>query len=263
MEKRKNQKEKVIRFFDECAATYYKKRYIESTLEAHNFCTRKNLVLNMLKKNNWRILNIGCGPGVMSKELSQKGYNLVELDISKKMVKEAIKKSKQLKIKNMPLFFVGDIENLCFLDSQFDAIICLGTLQLVNDKKAIKEMYRVLKPGGTIIIAVPTKRVISSFLKIIINPLKPLIYKIIKRERIITNFKNKGYNPWQLDILFAKNGFKKVDYFYHHFVFFPIDELFPSFSIKFDKKIRKILLKSNLVGRLLGKTYIVKLIKSK
>jgi len=263
MEKREIQKEKVIRFFDICATTYYKKRYIEPTLEAYNFRTRKNLVLSILKKNNWRVLNIGCGSGVMSKELSQKGYNLVELDISKKMIKEAIKKSKQSKIKNMPLFLVGDIENLCFSDSQFEEIICLGTLQLVNDKKAIKEMYRVLKPGGTIIVAVPTKMIISSFLKWIISPLKPLIYMVMKKERIVINFKNRGYNPWQLDKLLIKNGFKKVDCFYHHFVFFPLDELFPLFSIKLDKKIRKTLLKSKLVGSLLCKTYIVKLIKIK
>jgi len=263
MKKRQSQKQKVIRFFDVCATTYYKKRYIESTLEAHNFRTRKNLVLSILKKKNLRVLNLGCGSGVMSKELSQKGYNLIELDISKKMIKEAIKKSRQSQIKNMPLFLVGDIENLCFFDLQFDEIICLGTLQLVNDKKAIKEMYRVLKPGGTIIVAVPTKRVISSFLKWIISPLKPLIYMVMKKERTIINFKNKGYNPWQLDKLLTKIGFKKVDYFYHHFVFFPLDELFPLFSIKLDKKIRKKLFKSKVIGSLLGKTYIVKLIKSK
>ena len=263
MKKRESQKEKVIRFFDRCATTYYKKRYIESTLEVYNFSTRKDLVLSMLKKNNWKVLEIGCGPGVMSKELSQKGYELFELDISKKMIKEAIEKSKQSKIENMPLFLIGDVENLCFSDSQFDAVICLGTLQLVNDKKAIKEIYRVLKPKGILIVAVPTKRMISSFLKLVVRPLTPLIYKIMKRERIIINFKNKGYNPWQLDRLLTRNGFKKVDYFYHHFVFFPFDELFPSFSIKVDKKIRKILLKSKLMGRLFGKTYIVKSIKSK
>lgn len=262
MEKRKSQKEKVISFFDRCAKTYYKKRYIESILEAYNFCTRKDLVLSMLKKNNWKVLEVGCGPGVMSKELSQKGYELFELDISKKMIKEAIEKSKQSKIENMPLFLVGDVENLCFSDSQFDAIICLGTLQLVNDKKAIKEIYRVLKPGGVLIVAVPTKRMISSFLKWVIKPLKPLIYNIMKKERITINFRSVGYRPWQLDKLLAKKGFKKVNCFYHHFVFFPLDELFPSFSIKVDKKIRKMLLKSKLVGGLLGKTYIVKLIKS-
>ena len=261
MEKRKSQKEKVIRFFDKYSATYYKKHYTEKTLETYNFTTRKDLVLSMLKKNNWKVLEIGCGPGVMSLELLQKGYKLFAVDISKKMVEEAVNKIK--KIKNKPYFFIGDVENLCFSDSQFDAVICLGTLQLVNDKKAIKEIYRVLKKSGILIVAVPTKRMISSFLKLVIKPLTPLIYKIMKREKIIINFKNKGYRPWQLDRLLTRNGFKKVDYFYHHFVFFPLDELFPSFSIKVDKKIRKTLLKSKLVGGLFGKTYIVKAIKNK
>jgi len=234
MKKRESQKEKVIRFFDRCATTYYKKRYIESTLEVYNFSTRKDLVLSMLKKNNWKVLEIGCGPGVMSKELSQKGYELFELDISKKMIKEAINRVK--KIKNKPYFFIGDIENLCFSDSQFDAVICLGTLQLVNDKKAIKEIYRVLKPKGILIVAVPTKRMISSFLKLIITPLKPLFYRVMKRKRVIISFRNEGYRPWQLDRLLARNGFKKVDYFYHHFVFFHLMNYSLHFQLKLTKK---------------------------
>lgn len=50
---------------------------------------------------------------------------------------------------------IVNIENICFEDNSFDWIICNYVLQYVDDKKAIDEMKRVLKPNGKIIISVP------------------------------------------------------------------------------------------------------------
>ncbi len=51
---------------------------------------------------------------------------------------------------------VGDVHNLLFDDNSIDSIICIAVLQHVEEPhKAIKEIYRVLKPGGMAFIYVP------------------------------------------------------------------------------------------------------------
>jgi len=51
---------------------------------------------------------------------------------------------------------VGDIHNLPFGDNSLDAVICLAVLEHVEEpQQAVKEIYRVLKPGGYCFIYVP------------------------------------------------------------------------------------------------------------
>ena len=60
-----------------------------------------------------------------------------------------------------PSRFIGamfaDILNIPFPDNDFDAVICIHVLEHIeDDQKAIREIYRVLKPRGHAILAVPT-----------------------------------------------------------------------------------------------------------
>lgn len=50
---------------------------------------------------------------------------------------------------------IVNIEDICFKDNSFDWIICNYVLQYVDDRKAIGEMKRVLKPNGKMLISVP------------------------------------------------------------------------------------------------------------
>jgi len=72
-------------------------------------------------------------------------------------------------VKNQNIkFFVADIRKTCFQDNYFDCITCISTLEHIGvsgrygsdedkqgDVKAIKEMKRILKPGGELLITVP------------------------------------------------------------------------------------------------------------
>ncbi len=65
---------------------------------------------------------------------------------------------------NSPIADVkADICDLPFKDDQFDFIICNHVLEHIpNDTQAMKEIYRVLKPGGTAILQVPYKADLST-----------------------------------------------------------------------------------------------------
>lgn len=51
---------------------------------------------------------------------------------------------------------VADIQQLPFKDGSLEAILCLSVLEHVEDPfRAVRELYRVLKPGGTVLVSVP------------------------------------------------------------------------------------------------------------
>lgn len=102
-----------------------------------------------IRKDNSKsiILDVGCGVGLISKELLKYGFKIHGVDFSSEAIKFA-------KIENPRIDFqYSSIYKLPFSDESFDVIICLGVFQTVaNPDKATAEMARVLKKNGILII---------------------------------------------------------------------------------------------------------------
>ena len=97
-----------------------------------------------------KVLDVGAGTGKMLQELKQSGWQIFGIDTHQ----EAIKQSKR---RDIPIQLI-DIakQSLPYQDNSFDLVIALDTLEhIANDKKAIKEINRVIKPAGIIILTVP------------------------------------------------------------------------------------------------------------
>ena len=116
---------------------------------------RAKWILEKIKsKNPKSILDVGCGDGFylyLLCELFPKP-KIVGIDKDKNALKSAAinLKDKNLKIKH------GDIYNLNFSDNSFDIILASEILEhLKDDFKGLKEIYRVLRPGGLVLISVP------------------------------------------------------------------------------------------------------------
>ena len=96
-------------------------------------------------------LDIGSGTGITSFLLSEKTQNkgtIKGIDISPSMIKVAKRNAIERGYKNIDFQF-GDAEELDFPNDFFDLVISNMTFHHIPDKnKALKEMYRVLKPGG-------------------------------------------------------------------------------------------------------------------
>jgi ubiquinone/menaquinone biosynthesis C-methylase UbiE len=146
------QRDKVKDLFDDRADLYFKEREKE-----HAFVIQKNCVLRMFDKDGGKVLDIGCGPAVMTDDLLRRGCTVCGIDVSEKMIDLALAKMENHDLRQNACFSVGDIENLEFPDGHFDAVICMGVLEyLLDDRPAISEMSRVLKPGGIAIITTPS-----------------------------------------------------------------------------------------------------------
>ncbi|MCL4354079.1 class I SAM-dependent methyltransferase [Patescibacteria group bacterium] len=105
------------------------------------------LLRKYLSKKNSKILDIGCGTGKNIEALSEFG-EIWGIDISK----NAISYCKKRGLKNVKL---AKAEETGFKENSFDAIVLLDVLEHVDDTKTIKEIFRILKPGGLVLITVP------------------------------------------------------------------------------------------------------------
>lgn len=107
-----------------------------------------DLVRSYADKKTIRILDIGCGTGLMMKELEKHG-EVYGLDVSE----VAVEYCKRRNLNNISL---GSVENIPFDDNYFDVVIAMDILEHVeNDEGAILEIQRVCKKKGVAIIFVP------------------------------------------------------------------------------------------------------------
>lgn len=101
-----------------------------------------------LKPGDWNIFDIGCGTGANGLMLEEFG-RVHGTDMSQ----EALTLSRE---RGHSRLARCRIENLCFADDTFDAITALDMLEHVDDDLGgMKELYRVCKPGGTLLVTVP------------------------------------------------------------------------------------------------------------
>ena len=96
------------------------------------------------------VLDVGCGTGPVIELLAKKypEKHFIGLDITPAMIEVA-----QSKGLSNAEFVVGDAENLPFGDEGFDAVLCSNSFHHYPDPGAfLREAYRVLRPGGKLIL---------------------------------------------------------------------------------------------------------------
>ena len=94
-----------------------------------------------------RVLDLAAGTGTSSEAIRKRGARVVAFDLSEGMLEEGRRRHPQIE------FVQGDAEKLPFGDAEFDAVTISFGLRNINDPQAaLAEMYRVLKPGGRLVI---------------------------------------------------------------------------------------------------------------
>lgn len=136
------------------------------------------------------ILDVGCGPGIYCKKLSEIGYDVIGVDYSENTVELAKQKYPELTFK------VADGYNLPFENGQFDIVLSIGALQCILDhEQFIKELIRVSKKA--VIVSTLLKKKKSK------DPMRTL------REQLKADaFPCREYHVSEILPIFEKAGMK-------------------------------------------------------
>jgi len=119
-------------------------------------------VQDFLKGKKGNVLDVGCGSG--RNFVKQSGLKISGVDFSKEMLKHARENADKKKI-DVELKLI-DVEKIPFDNESFDYVVCVAVLHCLKpreQKKVMKEIFRVLKKRGEVFISVWSRK--SSRLK--------------------------------------------------------------------------------------------------
>lgn len=135
----------VSAMFDDVAPSYDKTNDLLSFGQSRFW--RAAVRRAIAPKSPDRILDIAAGTGTSSMALRADGVSVVAADFSKGMLEEGRKRYPELE------FVFADAMRLPFSDAEFDVVtMSFGLRNVENHNIALKEFFRVLKPGGRLVI---------------------------------------------------------------------------------------------------------------
>lgn len=135
------------------------------------------------------VLEVGCGTGHWTQWLTQKGYNVLGIDVSGNMIAKAREKN------ILQAQFLRKDVLQCDRDERFDLALAITTLEFIPDyKAAVAQMAHFLKPGGRLVVGVLNK------------------YSYLGLQRKLFGSKGdifasaKFFDYWELEALLAEYG---------------------------------------------------------
>ena len=144
------------------------------------------------------VLECACGTGTITAAIAPACARVVATDFSEGMLKQARKK-----LARFPHVVVeqADITDLRYADNSFDAVVAANVIHLLPEPgDALKELKRVTRPGGTIIVptyVIPKKRAHTMFLRLI--------------SRFGVHFQ-EHFDPASYRAFFERMGYARVTY---------------------------------------------------
>ncbi len=137
----------MSQLFDQWPDPY--ERWFQTPIGALVKATELELMLKLLNPQaEEQILDAGCGSGIFTAPLSERGCRITGLDLSLPMLDRARTRLLQQQ------FLAADMCKLPFADNCFDKTVSITALEFIEDgEQAMAELFRVTRPGGTIVVA--------------------------------------------------------------------------------------------------------------
>jgi ubiquinone/menaquinone biosynthesis C-methylase UbiE len=143
---------RVQRYGWDLAARDYESLWREQLADAQSA-----LLALALPARGEQVLDVACGSGLVAFDAARAvgaGGRVVGVDLSGRMVDRARRRALELRLANCS-FLRMDAESLALPDASFDVALCaLGLMYMPDPEQALREVRRVLRPGGRVAIAV-------------------------------------------------------------------------------------------------------------
>lgn len=168
-----DQQEQVNTYF-QSQASFWKDIYATDNLTARIYQQRQEAALawidTLALSRGAQVLEVGCGAGFLSIQLAQRGLQVHAIDSAEAMLHQAREHAEAAGV-TLSLS-AGDVSALAFDDDSFDLVVALGVIPwLAHPERAVREMARVTKPGGHLIISADNRARLNSLLDPLLNPL--------------------------------------------------------------------------------------------
>ena len=244
-------KANVQQMFDGLALEYVRERERQ-----FSFRSQKRIAIDLLSGVKGRLLEIGCGPALMTPDLIAMGFDVHGIDVAAEMVRRARQRMAGHPMEKRCHFETGDVERLRYATGTFNAVLCMGVLEyLPRYSRALNEMSRVLAPGGVVVITLPNRASTYHVARSGYHALRALDRQLRRRGAPLDVAHNRCV-PWKFDRELEEAGLRKVQSRACNFIFFPLQELLPRASETLNRALMP--LAGSAVAPLLGAQYIVK-----
>lgn len=129
-------------------ANLYQDKFMDLDLYDESY----DFICDSVKKNNAKILDVGCGPGNISKYLLSKrpDFDVLGIDVAPNMIELAKKNNPSAE------FLVMDSRNSNEIESKFDAVVCGFCLPYLSEsetEKLVQDCYNLLNENGLLYIS--------------------------------------------------------------------------------------------------------------
>lgn len=179
----------VDRFFDG-AAGYWNDVYGYADLQGHVYRRRMEVALGWIDELGLApgasVLEVGCGAGLMSIELGRRGLAVTGVDSSPEMVALLERRATDADVGADVRARQADVHRLPFATGEFQLVVGLGVLPWLHEPGgAVREMARVLAPGGSAILTADNRARLNLLVEPRESPLLDparVVYRAVKRR---------------------------------------------------------------------------------
>jgi len=182
-----SKKEQVAQMFDDIAHRYdFLNRFLSAGIDIG---WRKKALSCLKDLNPKQILDVATGTAdlaIMASRLLNP-TNIKGIDISEGMLEVGRKKVKEQGLENTIELLKGDSETINFKNGSFDAVtVAFGVRNFQDLEKGLSEIYRVLKPGGRLVVlefSKPSLPLVKSFYNLYMKVVCPGAGKLFSKNR--------------------------------------------------------------------------------
>ena len=194
----KPKKQQMAEMFDRIAGRYdVTNRVLSAGIDTK---WRKKAILQLKKDEPKQILDVAtgtCDMAIISYKLL-KPEKITGIDISEQMLKLGRKKVEKEGLTSVIELQTGDSETINFADNSFDAVtVAFGVRNFENLETGLKEMLRVLKPGGKLIVlefSRPRTKIFRSLYNLYMSIVAPEVARWIARNKKAYQYLNQSAN---------------------------------------------------------------------
>lgn len=170
---------------------------------------RKKAIAQMKPFQPKFILDVATGTGDLALEaLSLNPDKIIGVDISKGMLEMGRKKMEQKGLTHKIELRLGDSEKLLFPNNQFDAVmVSFGVRNFENLEIGLAEIFRVLKPGGQLMIlefSKPKSKVIKGVYNFYNQNILPAIGKLLSKDATAYTYLPESVEAFPEGVSFVK-----------------------------------------------------------